>query len=177
MEICYSIADGTCRCTIGYACDCNGLTDYFPKARKRPYTYNGSLAEKKPISKLMKKRLDDPCASQNIVEYINKGCCKSMQCLSTMFRGSAPTVSETQFSAVNRVPSNGHGDLFLRSVVAARSAVYRKDQNKAKMNLKNLLLRCSSTTKIDCMQYKFFHQGLLGNSPDVPVGIIVSMTM
>ena len=169
-----SIATGSCQCSIGYVCGCAGIKDYFSCNRKRPYTYNGKVLPPKGASDLMVKRLVREEAGPELLKKINAGCCKKKQCLKIMYEGGGVSEGSKVFSTLNAIPDGGHGAKFSDAVLAARTTVYVGDQNNAQMQLKLLLLRNQSSEILAANEYKFFHQGVLGNSPKVPSGIVVS---
>ena len=95
--------------------------------------------------------------------------------MKTLYEGA--TMEGTKvFSTLNAIPEGGHGAKFAEAVLVARENVYVGNQNKSTMQLKLLLMRNISDTNYGMNEYKFFHQGVLGDSPTVPVGIIVSLS-
>jgi hypothetical protein len=67
----------------------------------------------------------------------------------------------------------GFGVKFLEAVMASRAAIYHTSSYKSNVELKALLQRDVGVSK---MSYKFYHRGVLGNTPTVPEGIEVITT-
>jgi hypothetical protein len=65
---------------------------------------------------------------------------------------------------------SGFGFKFFEAVMAARASVYHTSSYKSSVELKAILQRDVGLGK---MSYKFYHRGVLGNTPTVPEGIEV----
>ena len=72
------------------------------------------------------------------------------------------------------IPTEGYGTKLLTAVELARKHVYHTGQLESRSELKNLLQRDVSSNSIGDIRYKFYHEGVLGNAPAVPIGITVS---
>ena len=124
----------------------------------------------------MHKRLDPHAASVDIVDKIGSITCrKGGECLKRLWGGheSCDSTSRDLYGWVS-IPEKGFGKDFVDSVIAARRRVYHSNAYQAQMELKNLLQRDVSDDGIGTQQYKFYHNGYLGDSPAVPTGIRVS---
>ena len=72
------------------------------------------------------------------------------------------------------IPTEGYGSKLLTAVELARKHVYHTGQLESRTELKNLLQRDVSQNMLADIRYKFYHEGVLGNAPAVPIGIRVS---
>ena len=168
------ISDGSCSCSPGYVCACFNI----PKKKngnKRGYL---STVERESVPKkasdLMTTKLVPGPASVNLFNQV-KGipCCKARKCLKNLFGGVNESGCDN-YEGIPHFPSCGFGPAFLDAVVSARHSVYQKNQDTSMENLNLILFKDTGNIKYGCTDYKFYHNGLLGDSPGVPVGIPVS---
>ena len=168
------ISDGSCSCSPGYVCACYNI----PKEKdsnKRGYL---STVERESVpkkaSELMKTKLLPDTASANLINQVKGNpCCKARKCLKNLFGGVNESGCDN-YEGITRFPSSGFGSAFLDAVLSARHSVYQKNQDNSMKNLNLILFKDTGNTKYGCTDYKFYHDGLLGDSPGVPVGIPVS---
>ena len=143
----------TCSCTPGYTCKgyCT-IIDAQAKngEKKRAYASNWNCTSCKSISTMMAKRMD-------LVEITKSLAAESCN--------SSPCCSRTCMS--NLVEEHGIKKLS-EAVLAARKTVYHTNQNMARDELKNILLKSINKTEI-LTNHGFFHHGKL----DCPDGIQV----
>ena len=162
-----------CFCVAGYTCRCNGRKTG-PRSVKRKYTSSGRPAKQAKPSTLMEKRLVPAVAHPDILAKIHKGCCKTGNCLMRLYKGRASSQStHPDLYGWDGIPSEGYGSKLLTAVELARKHVYHTGQLASRSELKNLLQRDVSSNMVGDIRYKFYHEGVLGNAPAVPIGIRV----
>jgi hypothetical protein len=111
----------------------------------------------------MSTRLSLIDIQKTLVDFVECGnsCCGD-NCIASLLEGS---------DEVARL-GGGH-NRFPKAVLAARMAVYVKNQNKAADNLRNVLAMCRNP-RTNRTEYRFFHKGELGDVKDgVPQGFPV----
>ena len=169
-----NISSGGCSCTVGYICGCFGVPPNGNNVKKRGYTYNGPRAELPSApSKLMTTKLNPQIAAQDFLNTINtKSCCKEGQCLKTLYEGTKYTGVKSLYGWAD-CSKEGYGKKFLDAVVAARQTVYVSNQNRSVDELGRILFKDLSINEIGKIEYRFYHQGVLGDAPEVPIGVRV----
>lgn len=169
------VSSGACSCTVGYVCGCFGVPTKNDGTKKRGYTYGGPVAKKKKeASDLMTKKLNSDIATPLFLAIINnKPCCKEGQCLKTLYEGSTHTGVKSLYGWTG-CEQEGYGKKFLDAVIAARQAVYVCNQNHSSGELTRLLTKDLSNSEVGKIEYRFYHQGMLGDAPAVPIGVRVS---
>ena len=117
----------------------------------------------------MLKRLNPDLAEQDLLARVNakKPCCSGM-CLKMLWRGTRQPLIDVELNSPN-YPS-GFGVKFFEAIMVARASNYHTSSYKSSVELKALLQRDVGMRK---MSYKFYHRGVLGNTPTVPEGIEV----
>ena len=160
-----------CSCTAGYVCSC-GFSRKIALPVNRSYVSERVVQKRRPASALMLKRLDPDLAEQDLLARVNakKPCCSQM-CLKMLWRGTRQPLNDVELSSPNN--DSGFGVKFLEAVMAARASIYHTSSYKSSVELKALLQRDVGVSK---MSYKFYHRGVLGNTPTVPEGIEVITT-
>ena len=160
-----------CNCTAGYVCSC-GFSRKIALPVNRSYVSERVVQKRRPASALMLKRLDPDLAEQDLLARVNakKPCCSQM-CLKMLWRGTRQPLNDVELSSPNN--DSGFGVKFLEAVMAARASIYHTSSYKSSVELKALLQRDVGVSK---MSYKFYHRGVLGNTPTVPEGIEVITT-
>jgi hypothetical protein len=89
-----------------------------------------------------------------------------------LWRGTRQPLNDVELYSPSYYQS-GLGVKFLEAVMAARASIYHTSSYKSSVELKALLQRDVGVSK---MSYKFYHRGVLGNTPTVPEGIEVITT-
>jgi hypothetical protein len=117
----------------------------------------------------MLKRLNPDLAEQDLLARVNakKPCCSGM-CLKMLWKGTRQPLTDVDLNSPYY--HSGFGVKFLEAVMAARASVYHTSSYKSSVELKAILQRDVGMGK---MTYKFYHRGVLGDSPTVPEGIEV----
>ena len=174
LSVITNTESSVCFCVAGYTCRCNGRKTG-PRSVKRKYTTSGPPAKQAKSSTLMEKRLVPAVAHPDILAKIHKGCCKTGNCLMRLYKGTASSQStRPDLYGWDGIPTEGYGSKLLTAVEIARKHVYHTGQLESRSELKNLLHRDVSSNSIGDIRYKFYHEGVLGNAPAVPIGITVS---
>ena len=157
-----------CSCTAGYVCSC-GFSRKIALPVNRSYVSERVVQKRRPASALMLKRLDPDLAEHDLLARVNakKPCCSQM-CLKMLWRGTCQPLNDVELSSPNN--HSGFGVKFFEAVLAARAAIYHTSSYKSSVELKALLQRDVGVSK---MSYKFYHRGVLGNTPTVAEGIEV----
>jgi hypothetical protein len=157
-----------CACTAGYVCSC-GFSRKLARPVNRSYVSERVVKMHRPASALMLKRFNPDLAHPDLLARVNtnKPCCSGM-CLKMLWKGTRQPLTEVDLNS----PSyhSGFGVKFLEAVMAARESVYHTSSYKSSVELKAILQRDVGMGK---MTYKFYHRGVLGDSPTVPEGIEV----
>ncbi len=99
-----------------------------------------------------------------------KSCCSRM-CLKMLWKGTRQPLIDVELNTPNY--HSGLGVKFSEAVMASRAAICHTSSYKSSVELKALLQRDDGMSK---MSYKFYHRGVLGNTPIVPEGIEVRTT-
>jgi hypothetical protein len=126
----------------------------------------------KAASAVMIRRLNTDKAEAALVDRVTNGkqCC-SISCLRTLWRGKRDPFADVCSNVPSTHIQEGFGKKFLEAVLAARRGVYHTDAYSSSFELKSLLQR---DLRIGKMNFKFYHTGILGDSPSVPEGIEVN---
>lgn len=158
-----------CSCTAGYVCSC-GFSRKLPLQVNRSYVSERVVKKRRPASALMLKRLNPDLAEQDLLARVNtkKPCCSGM-CLKMLWKGTRQPLTDVDLNNTSHYHS-GFGVKFFEAVMAARASVYHTSSYKSSVELKAILQRDIGLGK---MSYKFYHRGVLGNTPTVPEGIEV----
>ena len=157
-----------CSCTAGYVCSC-GFSRKLARPVNRSYVSERVVKKHRPASALMLKRLNPDLAQPDLLARVNtnKPCCSGM-CLKMLWKGTRQPLTEVDLNSPYY--HSGFGVKFLEAVMAARASVYHTSSYKSSVELKAILQRDVGMGK---MTYKFYHRGVLGDSPTVPEGIEV----
>jgi hypothetical protein len=86
-----------------------------------------------------------------------------------LWKGTRQPLTDVDLNNTSHYHS-GFGVKFFEAVMAARASVYHTSSYKSSVELKAILQRDIGLGK---MSYKFYHRGVLGNTPTVPEGIEV----
>ena len=156
-----------CSCTAGYVCSCE-FSRKLARPVNRSYVSDRVVKKRRPASALMLKRLNPDLAEPDLLARVNarKPCCSGM-CLKMLWKGTRQPLTDVD---LNSPSYSGFGVKFLEAVMAARASVYHTSSYKSSVELKAILQRDVGMGK---MTYKFYHRGVLGNTPTVPEGIEV----
>ena len=158
-----------CSCTAGYVCSC-GFSRKLPRPVNRSYVSERVVKKRRPTSALMLKRLNPDLAELDLLARVNakKPCCSGM-CLKMLWKGTRQPLTDVELNSPSYYHS-GFGVKFLEDVMASRASIYPTSSYKISVEQKAILQRDVGLGK---MSYKFYHRGVLGNTPTVPEGIEV----
>ena len=117
--------------------------------------------------------MQEPASAKLIKQVKGVPCCKKRKCLKNLF-GGVDESGKDNYDGITHFPRNGFGSAFFNAVLSARHSVYKDNQDTSMNNLNLILFKDTGNNKFGCTDYKFYHNGLLGESPGVPVGIPVS---
>ena len=158
-----------CSCTAGYVCSCE-FSRKLARTVNRSYVSDRVVKKRRPASALMLKRLNPDLAEPDLLARVNarKPCCSGM-CLKKLWKGTRQPLTDVDLNNTSHYYS-GFGVKFFEAVMAARASVYHTSSYKSSVELKAILQRDIGLSK---MSYKFYHRGVLGNTPTVPEGIEV----
>jgi hypothetical protein len=117
----------------------------------------------------MLKRLNPDLAEPVLLARVNaKKQCSGM-CLKMVWKGTRQPLTDVELDSPSYYHS-GIGVKFLEVVMVARASIYHTSSYKSNVELKAILQRDVGMSK---MSYKFYHRGVLGNTPIVPKRIEV----
>jgi hypothetical protein len=98
-----------------------------------------------------------------------KKCCKG-RCLKISWRGKDDNLDEHDGNVQVASLKHDFGKKFLEDVIVAIQNTYHTSSYKSSVELKAILQKDVGINK---MFYKFYHHGKLGDSPNVPCGLMV----
>ena len=159
-----------CSCTAGYVCSC-GLSRKLARPVNRSYVSEKVVKKRRPASALMLKRLNPDFAEPDFLARVNaKKPCYSGMCLKMLWKGTRQPLTDVDLNNTSHYHSGFGVNKFFEAVMDARASVYHTSSYKSSVELKAILQRDVGTGK---MTYKFYHRGVLGNTPTVLEGIEV----
>ena len=163
-----------CYCVPGYICSCDEVKNR-PGSGKRNSKCSDPETKEAKVSKLVKNRLDPALAHPHLLSKIRKQpCCVTGNCMNRLYGGiSSINSTRPDLYGWDGIPNEGYGTKLFDAVDCARKHVYHTGQIAARAELKNLIQRDISTKQVGDIRYKFYHRGVLGNAPAVPIGITV----
>jgi hypothetical protein len=88
-----------------------------------------------------------------------------------LWKGTRQPLTDVELNTPSYYHS-GFGVKFLEADMALRASIYHTSSYKSNVDLKVILQRDVDMSKI-IMSYKFYHRGILGNTPTVLEGIEV----
>ena len=137
----------------------------------RSYASERVVKKRRLASALMLKRLNPDLAEPNLLARIKnaKKPCYGGMCLEMFWKGTRQPLIDVERNSLSYYHS-GFGVKFLEAFMAARASIYHTSSYTSSFEQKALLHRDVGIIK---MSYKFYHRGVLGNTPTVLEGIEV----